>query len=78
MTLLRPAPGLCDDCGRDHDPAQPHDALTLFWQTDRNMKGLDRSWMAAMAHCTPEVQAHWVDTLTTAGVDVTAQYGRVV
>ena len=67
-TLLPQPPGVCSQCGRDHEPAQPHD-LTLAYQYSFYAEH-DRwpTWGDALAHCAPEVQAAWKAGLRERGV----------
>jgi len=61
--------GACSQCGRDHDPDQPHDKMTLAYKYAFYAEH-DRwpTWADAMAHCTPEVQAQWRDALRGHGI----------
>jgi hypothetical protein len=76
-----PAPeGVCPDCGVDHDPREPHDAQSLLylyrWRSHEAQAGREErwpSWRDAMTHCTPEMQAAWIEELTTRGIDVDAR-----
>lgn len=78
--LVPPPPGVCQQCARDHDPAEPHDQQSLhfkYWFRLREAKaGREErwpSWADAMAHCEPEVQQRWREALEQRGVDVDAQ-----
>ncbi|MGC1304776.1 MAG: hypothetical protein WA840_20595 [Caulobacteraceae bacterium] len=69
--LLPPAKGTCIQCGREHDPAQPHDAQRLHYQYSfYGEHGRWPTWIDALTHCTPEIRAAWVARLTELGVDV--------
>jgi hypothetical protein len=77
MTLLKPKPGLCQECAVKHEPEAPHDATSLYWQMNRKMAGKPANWRAAMAHCSPEVQAAWTEKLTQMfGIDVDGEKVR--
>lgn len=66
--LLPPAADACQVCATKHEPEQPHNAQSLYWQTKRHIEGQPpATWMEAMAHCAPEVQEHWKRKLTRLG-----------
>lgn len=70
MTLLPPAPDVCQACARDHDPAFPHDQQSLYWQTRFELaEGRPPTWADAMAHCDLEMQRLWCEGLENLGVD---------
>lgn len=63
-TLLRPAEGLCQECGRAHNPELPHDKNSIFYATKFKMEhGRVPSWDDAMAHCTEEMKHTWNETM---------------
>jgi hypothetical protein len=67
--LLPPAPGLCHECGHKHEPDQPHNAQTLYYQYGfANKHGRWPTWKDAVAHCTPEIQKLWKSQLESLGV----------
>jgi hypothetical protein len=73
MQLLPPAAHLCQECATGHLAAEPHNAQSLFYQMRFKMEtGNDPSWLTAMAHCAPEVQAAWKAGLEGMGIDVDA------
>lgn len=58
--LLPPPSGVCQQCGVNHPPEQPHDALSMHYQYWFYGKhGRWPTWKDAIQHCTPEVQACW-------------------
>ena len=66
-------PGTCEECGKAHDPKQPHNAQSLHYQYyfyAQHRRWPD--WRDAMAHCEPDVQQTWRDELIKIGVDVDA------
>lgn len=71
MMLLPPAAGHCQQCAVKHDPAQPHNQQSLYWQFWFTMTypELERSptWADAMEHCTPTVRDHWITELIRLG-----------
>lgn len=60
MILLPPAPDACQVCARRHEPAEPHDAGSLYWATKRVMEGGPRpTWEEALAHVADDVYEGW-------------------
>jgi hypothetical protein len=71
MFLLPPAADKCQICAVTHDPEQPHNAQSLFYQVKFNMEhGRAPSWLDAMAHCDDAVRTAWTSGLNDLGVDV--------
>jgi hypothetical protein len=71
MTLLPPAPDKCQICASTHNEDEPHNAQSLYYQVRFQMEhGRSPSWLNAMEHCAPEVQAAWTAELEKLGVDV--------
>ena len=71
MILLPPAPDACQVCATKHEPGQPHNAQSLYWQMAAKMKGEPPvTWKRAMAHCTPAVKKFWTAELRKAGAKV--------
>lgn len=69
--LLPPAPHLCQTCATDHEEAFPHNAHSLYYQTAFNMEHhRAATWLDAMAHCAPDMQALWTQALEEKGIDV--------
>lgn len=69
--LLPPAPGLCQECAVKHEPEQPHNQRSLYYQYRFYRKnGRWPTWADALAHCSPEVVDAWIDELGRMGVDV--------
>lgn len=63
-TLLPCAPGVCQECARDHDASLPHNQQSLYYQYKfYGENGRWPTWDDAMAHCTPEVRARWQQAL---------------
>ena len=71
MTLLPPAKDVCQECAVKHDPEQPHNRDSLFYQC-KFYQQYNRwpTWTDAMAHCSPEIQAYWSDALRAKGVEL--------
>lgn len=75
-SVLPPAPGLCQACAKEHEPEQPHDKGSLFYQywfrSQEAKAGREErwpTWADAMAHCTPELRRLWREELTKRGVE---------
>lgn len=78
LTLLPPSPDACQVCGRTHPPELPHDAVSLYWATAREMEGKPPpTWRIAMEHCSPVVKAGWSEKLTEMGIDLDKPGGRL-
>lgn len=77
VMLLPAKPGTCSECAIAHDPAQPHNATSLFYQYFfYNWHGRFPDWRDAMAHCEEHVKKHWIIELSKLGVDVAAGHLR--
>ncbi len=60
MALVPPCGDVCQECGVDHPHDQPHNQQSLYYQMAFNAThGRYPTWSDAMAHCAPEVRAHW-------------------
>lgn len=69
--LLPPEPGLCKECAVKHDPSQPHNRQSLYYQYHfYGEHGRWPTWADAMAHCSDAVQSQWKAALAERGVDV--------
>lgn len=65
------AAGQCAECAVVHDPAQPHNQQSLFYQyAFFEDHGRWATWADAISHCTPEVQARWTAELAKFGITV--------
>lgn len=62
--VLPPPPDACQVCATEHDPAQPHNKQSLYYQFIFNAEnGRSATWKDAMDHCTDEVKAAWKKAL---------------
>ena len=62
--LLPPGEGKCRICAVDHPPEQAHNAQSLFYQMRFNMRyGRPGTWADCIAHCSEDVQKHWITEL---------------
>lgn len=68
MTLLPPSKDKCQECATKHDPAQPHNAESLYYAMQFLMKfDRDPTWADAMAHCDENTKKAWTKHLVAAG-----------
>jgi len=69
--LMPAKPGTCPKCAGAHDPTEPHNQQSLYYQyhfyADHNRWP---TWDDAMDHCTKEVQQFWIEELAKHGVAV--------
>lgn len=71
FTLLPAKKGSCPHCATEHEPEQPHNQQSLYYQyAFYGENGRWPSWTDAMAHCTDEVKHHWIKGLKENGVTV--------
>ena len=67
--LLPPALDACQVCATKHEPEQPHNRCSLYYQLSfREDNGRWPTWADAMAHCTPEMQEAWKKELIRRGL----------
>lgn len=68
LTLLRPGPGLGLGWVEVHEPKQPHNAQSLYYQTRFHMQhGRGATWADAVAHCELAVHQMWETELRAMG-----------
>ena len=68
MKLLPPKPDDCQECAVDHDPAQPHDKMSIYYQYwFRSEHGRWPTWRDALAHCDLEIREDWEEELRHLG-----------
>ncbi len=73
MTLMPCAPGVCQECAVNHPAEYPHNQQSLYYQMKFNKEhGRWPTWADAMAHCSDEMKAFWVEELRKRGVEVSA------
>ena len=69
LMLLPPSPGVCQMCAVDHQPDDPHDRTSFYYQTKFNMEnGYPPTWLDAMAHCPLPTQIAWERELRERGL----------
>ena len=62
-------PGTCPECAVAHDPAQPHNRDSLYYQYNfYDEHGRWPTWADAMEHCTQEIKDFWIQALRERGV----------
>ncbi len=72
VVILPPKPGVCPICAVDHEPDQPHNRDSLYYQMKfRQQHGRFPTWADAMAHCDEHVKQLWIAALAERGVSVT-------
>lgn len=69
VRITAPSPGKCPICATEHDPADPHDRNSLYYQ-NRFRKTHKRfpTWGDAMAHCKELTKTAWKAKLMAEGV----------
>jgi len=73
VLMGQPPPRTCPECAVDHDPDQPHNRQSLFYQYKfYNEWGRWPTWDNAMAHCSDEVKTFWVKALKQFGIVIEA------
>lgn len=79
MVILPPAPGKCPVCAVKHDPGQPHNLHSLYYQMKfRQQHDRAPKWADAMAHCDEETQRAWIRGLAEHGIQVYGPDGSPV
>jgi len=70
-TLMPVPPDVCQQCGRDHEPDEPHDRQSLYYQYAFYAEH-ERwpTWKDALAHCDAETQQRWREALRAHGIEV--------
>jgi len=69
--LGKPAPGACPVCGAEHDPDQPHNQRSLYYQyAFYDEHGRFPTWADAMTHCPESIRQLWTAELQKYGIEV--------
>lgn len=64
MQMLPAKEGTCETCAVAHDPGQPHNPQSFFYQFRFNAEHKrSPTWKDAMAHCSLEIQSKWKELL---------------
>jgi hypothetical protein len=68
LTVLKPS--MCDECAFEHDPSQPHNQQSLYYQINFYVKHRRLpTWADAMAHCSDRIKSLWTESLEKRGID---------
>lgn len=60
FTMLPPKGDVCQECGTDHGPDDPHNQQSLMYQYNFYGKnGRWPTWTDSMKHCPPAVRDRW-------------------
>jgi hypothetical protein len=79
VVMLPPAPGKCTECAVAHDPRQPHNRDSLFYQYHfANKHGRWPTWGDAVAHCDQAMRKAWKAELVKRGVWKEKRTGKKV
>jgi hypothetical protein len=69
--LLPPSSDKCQICAVSHEPEQPHNQQSFYYQTRFNIENKRvATWHDAMAHCTDKIKQQWLTALKEKGVDL--------
>ena len=69
IKVVPPAPGACRICATKHDPKEPHDRDSLYYQNwfHRKYKRFP-TWEDAMSHCSKKTKAEYKKILAQRGI----------
>ena len=69
IKVFPPSPGVCRWCATKHDPKEPHNRDSLYYQ-NRFRKKYKRfpTWDDAMAHCDDDTKTKWRKLLADRGI----------
>ena len=71
IKVVPPSPGACPICATTHDPKEPHDRDSLYYQNwFRKRYKRFPTWEDAMAHCKEEVKKDFIKRLAQRGIIV--------
>jgi len=74
MTLLPAKKGTCPICATKHEPNEPHNQQSLFYQVKFfKENGRYPTWEDAMAHCSEEMKNFWIEALRKHGITIKKQ-----
>lgn len=74
MILLPPAADKCQQCAVDHEPKQPHNQQSVFWQYwFYGVNGRWPTWSDAIAHCSTEIKQQWIQALKSHGIMIESE-----
>ena len=71
IRITAPLAGTCDICATKHNPADPHDRNSLYYQNwFRKRNKRMPTWADAMSHCSELTKAVWTEKLKKRGISV--------
>lgn len=71
FTLMPAQKGTCPECSVAHEPEQPHNQQSLFYQYKfYNEHGCWPTWKDAMEHCPEGIKNYWKKELAKRGIKV--------
>ena len=71
IKVVPPVPGSCKICATKHDPSEPHDRDSLYYQNQFYKKHKRfPTWNDAMNHCSAAVQEEYIKRLAKRGIFV--------
>lgn len=66
--IVPPKADVCQECATKHEPDQPHDKMSLYYQYHFLAKhGRWPTWEDAVAHCDKETKKIWREELIRFG-----------
>lgn len=78
IRVVPPSPGMCPICAAKHDPAEPHDRDSLYYQNwFRRKHKRFPTWEDAMEHCTDDVKEKFVRCLERRGIILDKDKGEI-
>lgn len=71
IKILPPVPGSCPLCAVQHDPGEPHERDSLYYQ-NKFYKKYKRfpTWEDAMSHCSPSIKKEFIKRLKRRGINI--------
>ena len=71
IKVVPPSPGTCPICATNHDPGEPHDRDSLYYQNwFRKKYRRFPTWEDAMSHCEENTRARFIKRLERRGIIV--------
>jgi hypothetical protein len=68
LKVLPPAKDVCQECATKHEPGQPHNQQSLYYQIFFYERyGRYPTWVDAISHCTQAVKDAWKKELIERG-----------
>jgi hypothetical protein len=69
--LLPAAPDVCPECAVKHEPQEPHNKDSLFYQVKFFMEhNRYPTWADALSHCADGLKDAWVRELQKRGIEI--------